>query len=457
MPSTDWVPGGPGTLPSLIEDRGSGEISPVGTVRTEIEDARKSRSVTPKLLAYAIAPAALLFILPLMHFGVIAHRPVWLWLGVFMAAPITSALVDHLYTRKASPLRLHARIAQNAAAVTTVIYLTGWGPVLVLAYAFLALENIARSGSRMWKPTAFWSLLGISIGQVLVWQDLVPSRLAIGNANVLALLGAFMLCFVIRMAGAVVAQKEVAERSMRLSEDRFRSLIQNSSDVTIVVDQEGLFTYVSPAITPLLGYEPGELMGTRATDLIHDDDVASVSESLMALFGRSTDAPVVQFRMVRKDASIINVEAVISDQIDRPSVGGYVANFRDITERKEIEDFLAYQAMHDSLTGLANRHLTIDRAGADVASIRAEPFPERPLLHRPGQFQGHQRLPRPRSRRLPAQGRGRAVHQHRSEQRHGRAYRWRRIRDTHRRPVPVAGAADHCRADPGSAARAVPA
>ena len=166
-------------------------------------------------------------------------------------------MVDHLYARNPSRHRLHVRIAQNAAAVTTVIYLTGWGPVLVLAYVFVALENIARGGSRVWKTTALWSLLGIGIGQVLLWQHIAPSRLSTTNADVLALLGAFMLCFVIRMA-PVVDQKEVAERSMRLSEDRFRSLIQNSSDVTIVVDQEGLFSYVSPAIVALLGYEPDE-------------------------------------------------------------------------------------------------------------------------------------------------------------------------------------------------------
>ncbi len=318
--------------------------------------------MSPKLLAYGIAPAALALILPLMHLGVIARRPAWLWIGVFVVMAITSAVVDHLYARNPSRHRLHVRIAQNAAAVTTVIYLTGWGPVLVLAYVFVALENIARGGSRVWKTTALWSLLGIGIGQVLLWQHIAPSRLSTTNADVLALLGAFMLCFVIRMAGAVVDQKEVAERSMRLSEDRFRSLIQNSSDVTIVVDQEGLFSYVSPAIVALLGYEPDEIVGARALDLIHEDDRQGVSDSLMSLFGQSRDAPVVQFRMVRKDGTISNVEAVISDQIDRPSVGGYVANVRDITERKEIEDFLAFHAMHDSLTGLANRHLTIDRA-----------------------------------------------------------------------------------------------
>jgi diguanylate cyclase (GGDEF)-like protein len=66
--------------------------------------------------------------------------------------------------------------------------------------------------------------------------------------------------------------------------------------------------------------------------------------------------------MAHRDGTWRNVEAVLSDLRDRPAIAGYVANLRDTTERKQVESLLAHQALHDPLTGLANRTLLLDRA-----------------------------------------------------------------------------------------------
>ena len=231
-----------------------------------------------------MAPVALLVILLLMHAGVVVRVPAWQWILVFVAILASSRAIDHLYSTHPSHLLIHVRIATAAAGVTTVIYLTGWGPALLEAYGLLALENVAHGGSRSWRITAFWSMLGIIAGQVAIWQGVAPSKLSTWDANAMAIMGAFVLFFIIRMAGATMEQKEEAESSTRLSEDRFRSLIQNSSDATIVIDDVGVCTYASPAVSQLLGIAPTEVVGRRATDFIHPDDRDRIADRFRTQF-----------------------------------------------------------------------------------------------------------------------------------------------------------------------------
>ena len=328
------------------------------------------RRLNPTHLAYLMGPAAFVVILLLMKFDLVVRESAWLWLAVFITVPAVSFVTDALYSAHPSPFRLHARVAVQAAAVTTVIYLTGWGPVLSGAFAFLALENVAHGGSRVWRITALWSLVGIVCGQVGITEGWLPSELAIHEANALAVMGAFVLLFIIRMAGASMEQKEDAEASTRLSEDRFRSLIQNSSDVTLVMGSGGMCSYVSPAIEQLLGFEPSDLIGRRATDFVHPDERERIRNRMESQLQASPETAPIQFRMERADGTWRDVEAVVADQRDRPSVGGYVANVRDITERKEFEALLAHRALHDPLTGLANRQLILDRAEQMLARSR---------------------------------------------------------------------------------------
>ncbi|MGD0394496.1 MAG: EAL domain-containing protein [Acidimicrobiales bacterium] len=341
-----------------------------GVPDPEGEEASSRWRVNPTHVAYLMGPAAFVVILLMMRFDLVVHESAWLWLGLFIAIPIASLAVDQLYRARPSQFRLHFRVVVQVASVTSVIYLSGWGPVLSGAFAFLALENVAHGGSRVWRITALWSLVGIVVGQTAITEGWAPSMLSIHQANALAVMGAFVLLFIIRMAGATMEQKENAEASTRLSEDRFRSLIQSSSDVTLVMGAGAVCTYVSPAITQLLGFEPADLIGRRATDFVHPDERERIRDRMGSQLLAAAETAPIQFRMERVDGSWRDVEAVVSDQCDRPSVGGYVANIRDITERKEFEALLAHRALHDPLTGLANRQLILDRAEQMLARAR---------------------------------------------------------------------------------------
>jgi diguanylate cyclase (GGDEF)-like protein/PAS domain S-box-containing protein len=321
-----------------------------------------SRRLNAYMIGYLMGPAALALILVLRAYGLVADVSTWIWLVVFVLVPLTSVIADVAYRRRPTNARLIGRIALHCAAVTVVIYLSGWGPVLTGAFAFVALENLAHDGARTWRITMVCSLVGIAGGQVAIWQGWMPSFLSTTNALALSIMGAFVLAFVIRMAGAAWQQKEDAEAATRDSEDRFRSLVQHSTDTTLVIGADQRIAYASPATFALLGLPPEAVLGRAATDLIHPDDVERVVLQLGTIVRARAVAEGIELRLANIDGSWRTVEAVLTDLRDRPSVGGFVANLRDITERKEAEERLAHQAVHDPLTGLANRTLILDRA-----------------------------------------------------------------------------------------------
>jgi len=326
------------------------------------------RRLEPRALGYLIGPAALATILVLSHFDFIAQESAWLWFGLFVAIPTVSYVFDLLWRHLHSTRILLVQVAWHAAAVALVIYLTGWGPVLIGAFAFVAILNIAQHGSHMWRVTAFCSLVAIAVGQIGVWQGWVPSFLSVRDAEGIGIMGAFVLVFVIRMAGAAMEQKELAD-------DRFMALVQNSSDTTLVMGQNMVVKYASPSLTTLVGRKPEDLVGHRANEIVHPDERAAVESQIRSRLQARQVTDPVQFRMEHADGSWRYVEAVVSDLRENPSVAGYVANVRDITERKLAEDLLAHQALHDPLTGLPNRTLILDRAEQMIARARREQEP----------------------------------------------------------------------------------
>jgi diguanylate cyclase (GGDEF)-like protein/PAS domain S-box-containing protein len=149
----------------------------------------------------------------------------------------------------------------------------------------------------------------------------------------------------------------------RKSERRFKALIENSSDLVCVVGESGALHYISPTVERVLGYDMEAMLGMDPLTLVHTDD----ADAALQAFGGAIDGLVpngalrTELRVRHADGSWHTMDVTATDLRHEPTVAGIVLNARDVTDRKELEGELRFQALHDTLTGLANRALFADR------------------------------------------------------------------------------------------------
>ena len=147
--------------------------------------------------------------------------------------------------------------------------------------------------------------------------------------------------------GVVVNYRDVTDRlkteeALKNSEERFRTLIEKATDVVIVLDAGGKITYQSPSLERVTGYGPNEWVDRSLDELfIHPDDLpslVSLLERVLTQPGATVEGVTTRYK--RKDGSWHILEATVTNMLHDPRVNGIVANFRDITDRKEAEEAL---------------------------------------------------------------------------------------------------------------------
>src|SRR4051794_36185145 len=120
-----------------------------------------------------------------------------------------------------------------------------------------------------------------------------------------------------------------------LDDERFRLLVQNSSDVITIVGRDGTILYESPSLLRVLGYRPDERVGKNIfrDSLVRPDDWGKKRVFLESALGECDEPVVAEFRLRHADGSFRHIEAVGTNLLHDPRVGGVVAHYRDISER----------------------------------------------------------------------------------------------------------------------------
>ena len=165
----------------------------------------------------------------------------------------------------------------------------------------------------------------------------------------------------------------MCDRPPSSGENYFRALIENTSDLTSVLDAAGTFRYVSPPVERLFGYRPEDLLGKVALSFIHPDDRSTAETTFARVVSRPGVHPGRAFRFRHADGTWHVLETQGTNLLDDPDVCGIVINAHDVTEHQRIEEQLrTYQERLEELVSGRTAELEAAMQQAQQARAAAE-------------------------------------------------------------------------------------
>jgi len=297
--------------------------------------------------------------------GIIANQPVWALGGVVLAAWLAVVIARGLWPADTGTLGLWARIAMQVAGVTLLLYSIGWGPTLAVGYILIAADNLYTSGPRATRPAEWCSVVGIAVGQMAIALGWAPSLIPVDVVFGLSVLAAGGVFVVTRFLGWALKQRDRMEDERRRDSERYEAMVRNSTDIVAVFGADGALSYLSPAFTRVLGHHLGnaapDTVAAALDALVHEGDRTRAQQLVVRAEGDASRVMNDEVRLRHADGSWHWFEISVMNLIDDPNVNGFVANLRDVTERRLFEMELEYQAYHDALTRLPNRAAFFDR------------------------------------------------------------------------------------------------
>jgi PAS domain S-box-containing protein len=143
-----------------------------------------------------------------------------------------------------------------------------------------------------------------------------------------------------------IAARRQGEADLRASEERFRRLIENASDMIVVVNESGLIRFISPSAPRVLGHAPEDLQGHFAVEFVHPDDHAKVRAAIAQAVAAPENPVAVEFRIRHRDGSWRVLQSMGKGMTGDAGEPQIVVNSRDVTESRALEQqFLHAQRM----------------------------------------------------------------------------------------------------------------
>lgn len=170
----------------------------------------------------------------------------------------------------------------------------------------------------------------------------------------------------------IAIERDLDDQKLKNSENRFRQMIENGTDVILILDGAGMCTYSSPSVERVLGHKSESIVGGSVFQAVHPDDVGLLRTTFVELLARPGELQRLDVRIKHADGSWRFVEACATNLLDAEAVRGLVINARDVTERRKVEQQLDYMAYHDVLTDMPNRLMFNNRLYRAIEHARRD-------------------------------------------------------------------------------------
>lgn len=276
--------------------------------------------------------------------------------------------------------RIHIRSTVLAIAAACVAFVL-LAPVLGAPGA-AALTACLAAAAAMWGVRA-GALAGLGALLLVIVQ--FPGESASGEPSTglqgIAAAAALLLAGIVpghlferhRLLEQEIEERERSASELRDSEQAYRALAESSKDFFYRLDRDGTFTLVSPAFERMTGWPPEEMYGTSFTALLHPEDVPAARKQIDEIVLDNRTPKPADLRIRSRSGLVLTCEFAAVPFLRDGRLEGVFGSARDVTERTWAAEQLLHLAYYDSLTGLPNRELFLDRLRQSlVQTLRAQ-------------------------------------------------------------------------------------